>query len=39
MAPKPWLIVHLRERSLTIGGGLVNFGGGMRFFGRQFGED
>ena len=29
----------LRERSLTIGGGgLVNFGGGLRFFGRPFRE-
>ena len=28
----------LRERSLTIGGGgLVNFGGGLCFFGRPFG--
>ena len=29
----------LRERSLTIGGGgLVNFWGGLRFFGRPFRE-
>ena len=29
----------LRERSLTIGGGgLVNFGGGLRFFERPFRE-
>ena len=27
MAPKPWLIVHLRERSLTIGGRVGKFWG------------
>ena len=30
-------ICLIRERSLTIGGGGVNFGGGLCFFGRPFG--
>ena len=34
----PFSCCAIRERSLTIGGGgLVNFGGGLCFFGRPFG--